>query len=141
LLELLPLGGMAAGTYTLMQTTGGTLTGMFENVTDLGVYDDLFGVQYTAMTVAVTLDFDLLGGDFDFDGVVDGKDFLSWQRGGSPNPLSQSDLNAWQTNYGMTAPLLAASASAVPDPISLALLCLGGLLGLRGFRHATAFTA
>ena len=43
-------------------------------------------------------------GDFDLDGDVDGYNFLKWQRGESPNPLSQSDLADWEANYG-TAPV------------------------------------
>lgn len=39
-------------------------------------------------------------GDFNGNGVVDGNDFLAWQRGESPNPLAPSDLADWQTNYG-----------------------------------------
>ena len=76
--------------------------------------------------------------DFDGNGFVDGEDFLLWQRAGSPHPLSQSDLILWESNYGMTVPL---AAAAVPEPNSLALLCLGGLLALRRFRQATSFTA
>jgi hypothetical protein len=38
-------------------------------------------------------------GDFDGDSDVDGHDFLSWQRGQSPDPLSQGDLSTWETNY------------------------------------------
>ena len=56
-----------------------------------------------------------LAGDFDFDGDVDGDDFLKWQQGGSPNPLSQSDLDDWKANYTTTVPLSAAS-NAVPEP-------------------------
>ncbi len=81
-----------------------------------------------------------LPGDFDLDGDRDGFDFLKWQRGKSPNPLSASDLADWETNYGMVATLSATSA-AVPEPNSLALLCLGGLLSLRSFRRVTPFTA
>ncbi len=33
------------------------------------------------------------------DGDTDGRDFLIWQRGGSPTP-SGSDLADWQANYG-----------------------------------------
>ena len=68
--------------------------------------------------------------DFDGNGAVDGHDFLLWQRGGSPDPLSQWDLSAWQTNYGMTAPLTAAAA---PEPASGVLLLLGlaSLLAVR----------
>lgn len=51
-------------------------------------------------------------GDFDNDGDVDGRDFLVWQRGGSPNPLSSGDLALWQSNYA--APL-AAEVASVPN--------------------------
>jgi len=44
--------------------------------------------------------FSIAPGDYDDDFDVDGLDFLKWQRGESPNPLSQSDLAAWEANYG-----------------------------------------
>jgi hypothetical protein len=65
-----------------------------------------------------------IAGDFDSDGDVDGRDFLRWQRGGSPNPLSAGDLSDWQSNYG-TGPL--AAFSAVPEPTGLVLLCAAAL--------------
>ena len=55
---------------------------------------------------------------------MDGFDFLKWQRGGSPDTLSQSDLNDWETNYGTVAPLSATSA-AVPEPATWMMLMLG----------------
>jgi hypothetical protein len=58
-----------------------------------------------------------LPGDFDNDGDVDGRDFLTWQR----NP-AVGDLADWQNNYGM-GPL--AAVGAVPEP-STALLIAGG---------------
>jgi len=60
-------------------------------------------------------------GDFDADGDVDGSDFLAWQRGGSPDPLSLSDLGEWQGSYGAGVGELAAASSAVPEPTTLAL--------------------
>jgi hypothetical protein len=59
-------------------------------------------------------------GDFDGDQDVDGRDFLIWQRGGSPTPLSATDLADWQFAYG--APLVA--VTAVPEPTSLVCLAL-----------------
>ena len=58
-------------------------------------------------------------GDFDGDDDVDGRDFLAWQRGESPNPLSSSDLLDWQGNYGF-GPL--AATTAVPEPSVVAML-------------------
>jgi hypothetical protein len=51
--------------------------------------------------------------DFDGDGYVDGRDFLAWQRGESPNRLSAGDLALWQEQFGgsqLTATI------AVPEP-------------------------
>ncbi len=60
-----------------------------------------------------------IAGDFDFDGDVDGRDFLIWQRGGSSTPLSSTDLAAWQANYGLP---LAATATTVPEPRAILLM-------------------
>jgi hypothetical protein len=56
------------------------------------------------------------GADFDGDGKVTGRDFLVWQRGDSPNPLSSEDLQLWQNQYG-TSPLTA--TQAVPEPTTV----------------------
>ena len=66
-------------------------------------------------------------GDFDSDGDVDGRDFLVWQRGGSPTSLSSTDLAAWQTNYG--AGILTANASAIPEPSTTVLLASISAIG------------
>jgi len=66
----------------------------------------------------------------DFDGDVDGADFLLWQRGGLPNPISPSDLAAWETNYS-TGSIVAAS-SAVPEPSAVFLAVVGSVALLFG---------
>jgi CubicO group peptidase (beta-lactamase class C family) len=68
-------------------------------------------------------------GDFNFDGVVDGRDFLAWQRGESPTPLSAGDLVVWQANCceGATAGL---SSSAVPEPAISYLITITAACGL-----------
>jgi hypothetical protein len=82
-----------------------------------------------------------LPGDFDGDGDVDGRDFLAWQRGESPDPLSAGDLEDWQTNYGMTAPVVAEAVTAVPEPSGLLLLVswlATGAWGRRSSRRASS---
>ena len=75
--------------------------------------------------VRLVRDVTFTDGDFDFDGDVDGVDFLMWQRGESPDPHSTTDLQDWQTNFGAAANLVANSGS-VPEPGTLVLLALGG---------------
>jgi formylglycine-generating enzyme required for sulfatase activity len=62
-----------------------------------------------------------LPGDFDHDGDVDGRDFLLWQRGGSPSPLSPGDLSDWQGNYGVGQPLVATLADITPTDTALSI--------------------
>ena len=64
-------------------------------------------------------------GDFNSDSRVDGADFLVWQRGGSPSPLSAEDLNTWKTGFGAGAS--SPTVSAVPEPSSVALLILASV--------------
>jgi hypothetical protein len=65
-----------------------------------------------------------LEGDFDNDGDTDGNDFLTWQRGELPTPLSQSDLADWEANFGAAASL-SANSSQVPEPATGFMLMLG----------------
>ena len=68
---------------------------------------------YDVYLAKVTLDIEeSLPGDFDADDDVDGRDFLVWQRGESPNRLSASDLSDWQVHYGEMSEV---SALAVPE--------------------------
>jgi hypothetical protein len=67
-------------------------------------------------------------GDLNGDGAVNGRDFLAWQRGESPNPLSAGDLADWQNNYGNGA---LAATTAVPEPYGLGLLFGLTILGRR----------
>ena len=67
-------------------------------------------------------------GDFNGDGLVDGLDFLMWQRGETSPPLDAGDLALWQANYGTTS--VTSNGSVVPEPSSLVLLVLCSGLGL-----------
>ena len=77
--------------------------------------------------------------DFDGSGLVDGNDFLLWQRGfGSAGQTDNSmgdadgngivddaDLAVWEAQYGSPPPPLVSAASAVPEPASSLLMLLG----------------
>ena len=99
--------------------------------------DNILGLKasYTNLPISSTIFLANVGstsGDFDFDGDVDGNDLLFWQRGGSPNSLSTTDLAAWQANYGVSAPL-ATTSTTVPEPASIALISAAlALLCARG---------
>lgn len=67
----------------------------------------------------------VFSGDFNNDGVVDGNDFLFWQRGESPNSGSPSDLLDWENNFGTTGAAANAATAAVPEPSTALLLALG----------------
>lgn len=53
--------------------------------------------------------------DFDHDGDVDGRDYLVWQRGGSPAPHSAGNLALWREQYAAANGGLTAAVQ-VPEP-------------------------
>jgi hypothetical protein len=80
-------------------------------------------------------------GDFNLDRVVDGDDFLIWQRGlgaagarfdqgdASLNgSVGGDDLAFWESSYGTTAPIAASAAAAVPEPTSRSLTLIAVLI-------------
>jgi len=124
-------GVVSGGTATLFATTTQTSANNLISIVDTGAASAA-SVLTSAPADTVFRGLVFAGelpppgdGDFDGDGIVDGHDFLLWQRGGSPNPLSQSDLNAWEANFGSGAPLSA--IAAVPEPSSLGLLLLAAV--------------
>ena len=114
-----------------------TSTSNFLNINEFGTFFAGFEGAGDANFIAY-FDYtfpDADPGDFDEDGDVDGRDFLIWQRGDSPTPLSASDLSDWQNNYG-TGGLVA--TVAVPEPHSLIILCVLGSGLLIGRRDSCA---
>jgi len=113
-IQIADVQGNAVGTFDGLAQ--GALVGTFGNT-------DLF-INYAAgdgndISLVATL-----AGDFDFDGDVDGFDFLNWQRDPSVGSLAD-----WKANYGMGAPLSAATA-AVPEPTTSALALLALCLAM-----------
>jgi len=107
------------------------------NITNNGVYDyfalfyggegvsELGGADFLVdnFSISVTTPGQALPGDFNNDSKVDGADLLLWQQGGSPSPLSASDLSAWEANFGAAGSSVA--GSPVPEASSFVLAVLG----------------
>ena len=81
-------------------------------------------VEFLSSKMHAAILLAIMPGDFNFDGEVNGDDFLLWQRGGSPDPLSSGDLDTWKASYDNPA---ASASLAVPEPPTT-LVILGGVL-------------
>jgi T5SS/PEP-CTERM-associated repeat protein len=95
----------------------------------------IFDVVYNPQSVVLTV-LPAFTADFDEDGDVDGDDLLQWQGDFGPSALSDADNDgdsdgadflAWQQQLG--SPSLQAETTAVPEPMSGAML-LAGILAL-----------
>jgi hypothetical protein len=87
----------------------------------------------------MTTAFDQPSADFNDDGVVDGLDFLAWQRNtgkllgaahadgdaDGDQDVDATDLSIFESQYGLPAPPLA-SVHAVPEPGTVAITCVFG---------------
>ncbi|MEM8944279.1 MAG: hypothetical protein AAGD11_03775 [Planctomycetota bacterium] len=117
-------GSVLSGTISTRISDGAAQEVALDPDIDAGVRQEL-----TALDLAFLRDigFETIvpaspaNADFDDDSDVDGDDFLVWQRGGSPNPLSASDLALWQDQHD-NAPAVAIALTAVPEPNSAYLL-------------------
>jgi hypothetical protein len=155
---LLEIGGNTESLYDRLQvdgmlTAGGTLDitllgyrpieGDTFDLLDFGALTGSFSVMLPSLDAGLTWDvstFDTSGvlsvvadivenADFDGDGDVDGRDFLAWQRGESPNPGSAADLAIWQEQYGSLDVL--STSVAVPEPSTALLTALFGLFVIK----------
>lgn len=82
----------AASIYTGAVSLSGEVTVKARLRTSTGAWSGLVEATFSVAS---------LPGDFDSDGDVDGRDFLTWQRGESTTPHSSGDLTEWQSSYGI----------------------------------------
>jgi hypothetical protein len=130
---------------TDMITTNGTFFSFDFSATTIGsgqisldfadaLGEDSLNNDIDGATAGAALPYSIfLIGDNDLDGDIDGSDFLKWQRGESPNPLSASDLAEWEADFGTVASLSVTSAT-VPEPATGIILLIGMATMLSGGR-------
>ncbi len=110
-------------TLILASSITGTFASINENLAPL-----TSGLEWRLVYNPTTVTLEVapsngLVADVDFDGDVDGNDYLIIAR---TDPALLAD---WQAEFGMTASPLTAELAAVPEPVS-AVLLLGGVVGL-----------
>jgi len=113
------------------------------NLADLGIQSQLD--QVASLMAGLEIDdarliLDMLApeADFDGDGIIDGSDFLLWQRqlgttglfplaiqegdGNGDGVVDGADLSLWENSFGAALPHLTAKSVTVPEPTTAALL-------------------
>ncbi|WP_197530845.1 sulfatase-like hydrolase/transferase [Bythopirellula polymerisocia] len=128
----------AGDSFTILSATNG-VSGQFDTINLPALSGMQWFVDYLANEVTLSI---ILGADFDGSGVVDGQDFLRWQRGFGLNGQSDNsngdadgngvvdgnDLKIWQAQYGTSPGILTSSLSSVPEPSSGFAAIWGSLL-------------
>jgi hypothetical protein len=131
--DITNLGGLNAGTYTLIQY--GSRTG---SVLNFGPITAPTGFDYelvdTGSMINLIVDLPGVPGDFNDDGIVDSGDYLIWKKyanteadlpndGNLPGPIGPAHYALWQQNFGAVAG--GGSGSPVPEPTTVAVVALG----------------
>jgi autotransporter-associated beta strand protein len=133
-LNLNNVGGLANGTYTLIDYTG-ALAGSAAN---LALGTTPAGFNFSIVDSGSTIDLMVstggggLDGDYNMDGKVDAADYVVWRKDPSAHGGDPDGYNTWRTNFGRTAGSGSGSslgAGAVPEPSAIALLLLGLMAG------------
>jgi autotransporter-associated beta strand protein len=135
-LNLFDAGGLAAGTYTLIDYAGalqGTGISAFLNQTPVGPAGFTYSLTNTGSTV--NLNVTAIGvndADFNGDGMIDAGDYVVWRKfnpatgtgtqgtgdaNGDTN-VDQLDYDEWRENFGSASPGSGGSGT-VPEPSSL----------------------
>ncbi len=110
-LDSMDPGAVNFGSLLYYEFTSADLNLLADSLLNIAIQDDT-AIDWVRFSWLIPDD---LPGDFNWDGGVDGDDFLLWQI----NPVV-GELADWQANYGTSASLVATS-SAVPEPSTLGL--------------------
>jgi autotransporter-associated beta strand protein len=137
-LNLTNAGGLAAGTYTLIDYAG-TLMGNAETITFGSVPA---GFTFDLVDTGAVINLLVTGGavtndaDFNNDGIVDAADYVVWRKFngaiGTGTPMTgdangdtnvnATDRGIWRNTYGETGGAGASNGGSVPEPSSILLV-------------------
>jgi GH25 family lysozyme M1 (1,4-beta-N-acetylmuramidase) len=135
------------GSWDFWQYTGtGTVSGVSGNVDR-----DVFNGTMQQLSAFIP---DFHAGDFDGNGIVDGRDYIRWRntKNTTVNPgtgadadlsgiIDNADYTIWRANFGKTYSLAGSGAgsalgsSIVPEPASAGLVLVATIAGLAGARR------
>ena len=136
-LDLRALGPMSAGTYTVLSTTGGTITGMFDELSLFNLFGVGISVANTGTEITITLDGDLIFADANTDGFVGIGDLNivlgHWNQNVTTGDILAGDLNhdgfvgiddltAVLGHWNQGAPPNIDLSASVPEPASMVIL-------------------
>jgi fibronectin-binding autotransporter adhesin len=139
--NLTDVGGLAVGTYTLIDYGTNDPGGSLSNVAVVGPggfnYSLFDNAGATTIELHVTTPVVGLPGDFNSDGKVDAGDYVTWRKnngtnnalandGGLGTPIGPGHYDLWRANFGN--PPGAGSGlggAAVPEPSTIALVLIG----------------
>ncbi len=125
--NLTNLGGMDAGTYTLISY--GSLNGSVANLGAPSGGPTNFDYKLLDTGSAINL-LVSIPGDFNLDGMVDGADYLVWRKN-LGTTYTQNDLEKWRASFGRAVGDGAGtgadlgSATGVPEPATIVMLFCG----------------
>jgi hypothetical protein len=108
----------------------------FNSINDVGQV--AFAAHFTDGLQGFFVSNAVASADYDRDGDVDGRDFLVWQRGGSPAPRSAGNLALWREQYAAASGELT-SAVQVPEP-GIGVLMVFALLAPLSLRDTSRLT-
>lgn len=115
----------------ILDMSSSTLAGVGLTSQGAGLLSTLLGDELLVDTELDFFDFTPLTGDFNNDGVVDGADFLEWQRtDGTPAGLAD-----WQANYGYVKGQSTQAVASVPEPSALIMLISAMVMLFRATRR------
>jgi autotransporter-associated beta strand protein len=145
--NLTNIGGMTAGTYSLIDYAG-TLNGSINNMS-FGALPSGFQYSLVNNTAATSIDLivsPLLVGDFNNNGVVDTADYVAWRRnvgqpaGTLPNDdtglvIGDEQYALWRAHFGMTSSDASELPAAAPEPNSFSCMLLLSIMA--AFRRSS----